>query len=149
MKDHLISALLSIGLFIGLLLVDTLLYDNLMRTTVLISLIVSHYFSFMIFKNTKKKLPYILYLTLFLTFGILCLPNNTEPAVRNHLEQQYNVEVIDQSHIPIDINPWNLFTPNHAIIYETRNGTGEIKRYFANLETKELIKIDDSVISYP
>lgn len=124
MKNYKPGVIISLIIFIILALVDSQVYSNVMSLSVLIHLLVLHVVFYKYLVTDKKRLPYLIFIFIFIASLFFSLPKLTHNQAKEKVLDNHKINIVETSTIPLEDN-WNPFASDRAYFFKGYNSKSE------------------------
>lgn len=124
MKNYMPGSIISLIFFIILALVDSQVYSNVMSLNVLIHLLVLHVIFYKHLVTDKKRLPYLIFIFIFIISVFFSLPKLTHTQAKEKVLDNHKINIVETSTILL-VDDWNPFASDGAYFFKGYNSKSE------------------------
>ena len=141
MKNYMPGFIISLIFFIILAIVDSQVYSNVMSLNVLVHLLVLHVIFYKHLVTDKKRLPYLIFIFIFIISVFFSLPKLTHTQAKEKVLDNHKINIVETSTIPLEDN-WNPFASRRAYLFNGYNSKSEEISIMVSPNTGKVIVID-------
>ena len=118
------GSIISLIFFIILALVNSQVYSNVMSLNVLFHLLVFHVIFYKLLITDKKRLPYLIFIFIFIISVFYSLPKLTLTQAKEKVQDNHKINIVETSTIPL-VDDWNPFDSHSAYFFNGYNSKSE------------------------
>ena len=124
MKNYMPGFIISLIFFIILAIVDSHVYSNVMSLNVLVHLLVLHVIFYKHLVTDKKRLPYLIFIFIFIISVFFSLPKLTHAQAKEKGLDNHKINIVETSTILL-VDDWNPFASDGAYFFKGYNSKSE------------------------